>query len=439
MKRSLRSTPDSLVRGGLQRLSLGVKKVQLEYLFRRIDRMPRQPQSSNPHRILLLVFGGLGDSILCETVCHHLKTEFPQRRVEVLTASYLPLFTHMPSVDTVFSASPEMLLNRGWGKGKFWELVRVLASREYREAVEILAMVPLDGLNGAYTGLLLWSTGAAARVGRKGAGKIAWRDAWRKENVILSPVSHTAGVLTHRIDPDLPRTRLMHESFFALQPLGKEFYPLPHHPQLGAVEGIAQIWAEELLKRFSHRGTYPVVGVNLEATYPLKGWPQERFLEVMVNGKREGLRFLLVGLKKTAAAAQIKDRLQDAVLDLSGMTNLEQLMAVVNHCDLFLSGDTGPAHLAQAYQVPTLVLFGPSNYREFGPRAAMHKALVAQRYCGGPPCVMGPSAAPKSCMLNITSAEVLAELVAMARHLRSGVYGRKELPVNTPKEVLVFP
>jgi ADP-heptose:LPS heptosyltransferase len=54
---------------------------------------------------------------------------------------------------------------------------------------------------------------------------------------------------------------------------------------------------------------------------------------------------------------------------------LRLFAAAVSRCRLFISGDTGPMHLAAAVGVPTLALFLQPNFEVFGPRGPMHRIL----------------------------------------------------------------
>ena len=55
------------------------------------------------------------------------------------------------------------------------------------------------------------------------------------------------------------------------------------------------------------------------------------------------------------------------VIDLSGALDVPQMAAVLERLTLFVSGDTGPMHLASAVGAPVVGVFGPSDPRRWGP------------------------------------------------------------------------
>ena len=55
------------------------------------------------------------------------------------------------------------------------------------------------------------------------------------------------------------------------------------------------------------------------------------------------------------------------VIDLIGKTSLEQLLDLINHAQLVVSNDTGPAHLSIALGAPTLVVIGGGHFGCFVP------------------------------------------------------------------------
>jgi ADP-heptose:LPS heptosyltransferase len=54
---------------------------------------------------------------------------------------------------------------------------------------------------------------------------------------------------------------------------------------------------------------------------------------------------------------------------LAGRTSLGALAAVVAHAGRVVCGDTGVAHLATAFGIPSVVLFGPTSPKIWGPPA----------------------------------------------------------------------
>ncbi len=57
----------------------------------------------------------------------------------------------------------------------------------------------------------------------------------------------------------------------------------------------------------------------------------------------------------------------DGAIDLTGRTNLRQLVAVLERASLVIAGDTGPMHIAAALGRPLVALYGPTNALLTGP------------------------------------------------------------------------
>jgi heptosyltransferase-2 len=83
----------------------------------------------------------------------------------------------------------------------------------------------------------------------------------------------------------------------------------------------------------------------------------------MSDGK---YRFALAGTDKDRQDIDIiKSKCGDNVYDLCGKLNLPELTELMKLCRLVISGDTGPMHIAEALNVPLIVIMG-SSVREFG-------------------------------------------------------------------------
>ncbi|MFI7636394.1 glycosyltransferase family 9 protein [Nonomuraea sp. NPDC049400] len=118
--------------------------------------------------------------------------------------------------------------------------------------------------------------------------------------------------------------------------------------------------------------------VHPGAAYPARRWPPERFAEVavaledvVVTGNAEEVPLA----RKVAELAGLPPERM-----LAGRTGLADLIDLVSRARLVVCGDTGVAHLATAFCVPSVVLFGPVSPALWGPPPGWrHVALWAGR------------------------------------------------------------
>jgi heptosyltransferase II len=48
-------------------------------------------------------------------------------------------------------------------------------------------------------------------------------------------------------------------------------------------------------------------------------------------------------------------------LNLAGETSISELTNCISNLDIFITGDSGPMHIAASLDIPTIALFGPTN------------------------------------------------------------------------------
>ncbi|MDX1764466.1 MAG: lipopolysaccharide heptosyltransferase II [bacterium] len=149
----------------------------------------------------------------------------------------------------------------------------------------------------------------------------------------------------------------------------------------------ARHWAMEALAPLKEKSQGPVIGLNPGAAYgPAKQWFPERFGEL---GRRLasdlGAGILIVGgPTEKALGASIAGAVEEGMLDLSGRTTLPQLAAVLARCDLIVTNDSGPMHLASAVGVPVVAVFGPTDPRATSP---MGRHRIVRKACECAPCM----------------------------------------------------
>lgn len=120
------------------------------------------------------------------------------------------------------------------------------------------------------------------------------------------------------------------------------------------------------------------VGLHVSGGRAIKQWPEARFREVagrLVRDRSAGI-VLTGGPADSAQVDIVRMALPaDRVVDVSRGTDLLTTAAVIAELDLFVTGDTGPMHLANAVGTPVVAVFGPSDPRRYAPRG-VHDAVV---------------------------------------------------------------
>ncbi len=120
-----------------------------------------------------------------------------------------------------------------------------------------------------------------------------------------------------------------------------------------------------------HGDTYePFAVVNPGANNEAKRWPAERFARLAEHVvERFGWRVLVNGspterelVERVVAGVQETHRERVASLTEAGVT-LSSLKGVLKRAGLMVTNDTGPRHIALAFGVPTVSLFGPTDPR----------------------------------------------------------------------------
>jgi heptosyltransferase-2 len=138
-------------------------------------------------------------------------------------------------------------------------------------------------------------------------------------------------------------------------------------------------------------------------------WPIENYVQLVKLILQQGYAVVLTGANSDA---WVKPYFKDlSVVDLIGKTNLLDLVEIFQHCDLVITHDSGPMHLAGLAGAKLLALFGPTNPYEKIPRGKQTiKFLwdVDQYACC--PCYDGKTYAncqDNICLRNISPARVL--------------------------------
>lgn len=161
-------------------------------------------------------------------------------------------------------------------------------------------------------------------------------------------------------------------------------------------------------KKFSR----PTLGINAGATYgSAKRWYPERFAEVAKEFCEEFDILIFGGESEVAMANEIVASLKSwhvqNYTNLAGKTSIPELCANIGGLALFITNDSGPMHVAAAYEVPTVAIFGPTKHTETS-QWMNEKSIIVRHEMKCSPCMKRECPlGHHECMTSITAFEVI--------------------------------
>jgi ADP-heptose:LPS heptosyltransferase len=170
--------------------------------------------------------------------------------------------------------------------------------------------------------------------------------------------------------------------------------------------------------------TGTVIALNPGASNPVKQWSADRFT-ALADALVEQLsaRIIIVGGKEDMALAEaIAAAARTAKpLVMAGKTTLLQLGSILRKCDLLVSGDTGPLHLATAVGTRVVGLFGSVDPARTGPVGTGHRVIQAKNV-SCVPCRKNDcsSSIYLNCMESIAVEDVMNVVREMLGSVRAG-------------------
>jgi heptosyltransferase-2 len=113
----------------------------------------------------------------------------------------------------------------------------------------------------------------------------------------------------------------------------------------------------------------PLIGFIPGAVARTRRWHPERFaaLADRLTAETGGSVLLLGGPGDREISAAIQEHMTSPAVDLTGTMGVRQLMAVMKECDLIVSNDTGPMHMAWVLGRPVVTFVGAADIREIAP------------------------------------------------------------------------
>lgn len=334
------------------------------------------------HRIVVRGPNWLGDAVMCEPALRHVRAIFPHAEITLLVKPAIAeLLAQHPAVNRTLVYDDR---GRHAGLSGKWTLAGVL--RRHRFDLAILFQ------NAFEAALISFLAGIPRRFGYATDGRSLF---------LTDPVA---------VPPRNGQRHQVEYYWDLLKPFGS--HGAAPAPRLF----ITPEESASMATRLADAGigqTDLVIGVNPGSTYGhAKRWLPDRYAEVVNRLLKDmqaqagaGVGVAILGAKGEeqlgqAIAKQIKTR----TVVCSGHTTVRELMALVKRCQLFLTNDTGPMHVAAAFNVPLVAVFGPTDWQATSPYGVEAKLVRQPVSCS--PCLLRECPIDHRCMSGVTVDQV---------------------------------
>jgi heptosyltransferase-2 len=335
------------------------------------------PDLTHARRILVRGVNWVGDAIMTTPALGVIRERFPQAEITLLANPLVSqLFTQHPWADRVITFE-----RNGAHKGVAGRLR--LASHLRAQAFDVAIILP----NSFESALIPWLAGIPVRLGKSSDGRSLLLTGRYK------PVSGTP--LVHEVEYYLGLLRHFGITGQAATP----FLSVSQEEERTAVELLAAngIGPEDF-----------VLGINPGAAFgSAKRWYPERFADVARQLSRQtGARVVVFGGPgEMDIAAEIEQQLGSACLNLAGKTSVRGLMALIARCNLFVTNDSGPMHIAAACGVPLVAIFGSTDHATTSPYT--DRAVIVRKEVECAPCKLRECPTDHRCMTLVSADDVV--------------------------------
>lgn len=351
-----------------------------------------------PQRILVVRTDLLGDVVLTLPAVHALRLAYPHAHIDmVVLPSTAGILRDQPDINGIVTCDPATwitgLLNPEQ-RQSILATIHQMRKAQYDLAVSIC---------GDWGSIITRLSGARRRVGYANEAYAHFltdpvpgkRYQFRQHERLygLALAQHAGGILENNDEEkDTTRPKLLVSDATRQQivSLLQEFGISPEQRVIalhaGSRNGQAKRW-------------------------PLPYWA--RLAEQLID-QIPGCAVVLIGAAGDKALAQgviQRMRGQGKAYDLTGTTNLPALAGLLAHCQVVITGDSGPLHIAEAVGTAVVAIHGPTDPILSGPSSK--NAIILRRDIWCSPCYDSSATAEcrfynPLCMKGIVPADVLA-------------------------------
>ena len=296
-----------------------------------------------PMNILIRLPNWLGDMVMSTAFVQAVKDEYPAATIDLVAKKGIDfLLDYFPAHGQRFIFSKEDYKGLG-GLRKFGKMIA--AQKKY----DLFFCLP-DSFSSAIMG---HATAATQRVGFK-----------KELRAVFLTHTYTKQKNLHRVEEYVDLLKQFTKKEIAIPPVKL---------QLPAAEKTGTL----------------IININSEASS--RRLPKEKAISIIAAVRNKiNNEIILVGSNKEAAfVEEVFDALPDKnnISSKAGKTSLPELMQLFADSAAVLTTDSGPAHVANALGIHTIVLFGAGNENNTAPYNKNNRTIIRLGQLPCEPCV----------------------------------------------------
>lgn len=307
--------------------------------------------------------GGTGDIILALPAIESFGLNFPHASISLLTSSesaeVLSLFSSRDIISEVIDYDA-----KGRHKSLLKKLLLIISLRKRHFD---LSYFPSRGEGMRKEALMSFFIGASNRLG------------FSKGNVgLLNTVKIELKDDVSLLDQNL-----------AILSAGKLRVQRP--TKILAVPEKDLLEARNVLKHLIPNCRFPIISIHPGALWHSKNkcWPIEKFSSLIRYLHEEfNAMIIIVGSKNELSISRVlSENIQNpSVVNMIGKTTVVQAAAFIKQSQLFIGNDSGPFHIANFLNVPTIVLFGATSPRQIV--SSVNNCTIVSKNLNCSPCYL---------------------------------------------------
>lgn len=329
-------------------------------------------------KILIIKFSSLGDIILSTAAIRAIREKFPQRNYKIsflVSEESKEVLLRCPYIDELLIAD---FKNKDKGIAGLLKLGTTLRKKNFD--------IVIDLQNNCKSHIFSFLTSALNRYGYDN----------KKFGFLLN----------HRIKDEKPAIDPVTHQFKILKMLGIDLKE--PHLELWPSAEEDQHYIDEFLSSEWVSSRQRLIGINISASlrWLTKNWPLSHIAKLCEELTQRDIRVVITGTEKdlpkvNAMLGMVKSA---KPINTCGRTNINQLACLIKRCNLYVTADSAPLHIAASQNTPFVALFGPTDPQRHIPPAKDYVVIKKDLLCS--PCYKS-KCKTKKCMELIQPEEVL--------------------------------